>query len=61
MKFVAVQYHLELLPIYVHLVPILENLQRLQEALLKIIYVVVLIQIEGIALGARNPAIMIHP
>jgi len=60
-KFVAVQYHMELLPLYVHLVPVLENLQRLQEVLLKIIYVVVSIQIEEIAHGARNHAIMIHP
>ena len=60
-KFVAVPYHMELLPLYVHLVPVLENLQRLQEVLLKIIYVVVSIQIERIAHGARNHAIMIHP
>ena len=61
MKFVAVQYQLELLPLYVHLVPVLENLQRLQKALLSIMYVAVLIQIEGIAHGAINHVITIHP
>ncbi len=61
MKFAAVWYHLELLTPYVLLVPELENLQRLQKALWHIIYVIVLIQIEGIAHGARNHVIMIRP
>ncbi len=61
MKFAAVKYHLELLTPYVLLVPELEDLQRLQKALLQIIYVVVLMQIEGIALGARNHVIMTRP
>ena len=61
MKFVAIQYHLEFITLYVRLVLVLENLQRLQKALLHIIYVVVLIPIEGIAHGARNHVITIRP
>jgi hypothetical protein len=60
-KFVAVQYQLEILTLYVHFVAILENLQWLQKTLLKIIYVVVLIQIERIAHGVINHVIMIRP
>jgi len=60
-KFVAVQCYLELLTLYVHFVIGLENLHCLQKALLKIIYVDVLLQIEGIAHGVRNHVIMIHP
>ena len=61
MKFVAIPYHLELLTLYVRPVLALENLQRLQKAPLHIIYVVVLIPIEGIAPGAKNHVIMIPP
>ena len=60
MKFVAVQYPLGLLTRYVRPVLELENLPRLQKALLQIIYVVVLMQIEGIAHGAKNHAITIR-
>ena len=61
MKFVAVQYQLEILTLYVHFVAVLENLQWLQKTLLQIIYVVVLIQIEGIAHCVINHVIMIRP
>ncbi|MDN5868857.1 MAG: hypothetical protein L0H55_15840 [Candidatus Nitrosocosmicus sp.] len=61
MKFVAEQYLMELITHYVHLVPVLENLQWLQKAFLKIIYVVVLIRIDGIAHCARNHVIMMRP
>jgi hypothetical protein len=60
-KFVAEQYQLEILTLYVHFVVVLENLQWLQKTLLQIIYVVVLIRIERIAHGVRNLVITIRP
>jgi len=42
----------------VHFVAAVRNLPQRREALSSIIYVVVIIQIEKIALGARNPVIM---
>ena len=60
-KFVVVRYHLELLALYVHLVPELENLQRLQGTILHTMYVVVLTQIEGIAHCVRSHVIMTRP
>ena len=61
MRFVVVQYPLELPAMHVPLVLVLENSQQLQKALFLNIFVVVLIQIERIVLCVRNHVIMIHP
>ncbi len=53
---------LKLRTIYVHFVEsIKESTLASKELTLHIIYVVVIIQIEGIAHGARNHVIMIRP
>jgi uncharacterized protein YjaG (DUF416 family) len=60
-KFVAVQCPQDLLTPYAHFVISLENLHHLQKIFSNIMYVVVILQIEGIAPGAINHVIMIHP
>ena len=57
----GVQYNLKLLQIYVHFAIVIKNLHWLQKTLSRIIYVVVIKQIEEIVHGARNHAIMIRP